>query len=95
MFCLNSRIGILFRENFSKKSYELRYFFIDDDANLYYIANLPRLLKITKISKSNSEIKKRLEQTGEKSFHLSQYIFKAPKAYSTESVIPFCNRTYI
>ena len=30
MYCINYRVGILFKENLTKKSYELRYFFIDD-----------------------------------------------------------------
>ena len=51
MYCLNYRVGILFRENISKKSYELRYFFIDDNANLYYIVSLPRLQKMIRLCK--------------------------------------------
>lgn len=51
MYCLNQRIGLLFRENLSKKSYELRYFFIDNDANMYYISNLPKLQKVIRLSK--------------------------------------------
>ena len=54
MYCLNHRIGILFRENLAKKSYELRYFFIDDNANLFYIVSLPRLQKVIRLSKNFS-----------------------------------------
>jgi hypothetical protein len=51
MYCLNHRIGILFRENLSRKSYELRYFFIDDEGHLFYIANLPKLQKVIRLSR--------------------------------------------
>jgi hypothetical protein len=51
MYCLNHRIGILFRENLSRKSYELRYFFIDDEGHLFYIVNLPKLQKVIRLSK--------------------------------------------
>ena len=64
MYCLNHRIGILFRENLAKKSYELRYFFIDDNANLFYIVSLPRLQKVIRLSKNFPEIKSRLEKAG-------------------------------
>lgn len=50
MHCLNYRIGILFRENQHKKSYEMRYFFIDDQANLFYVSSLPRLQKVIRLS---------------------------------------------
>lgn len=51
MLCLNHRIGVLFRENLTKKSYELRYFFIDDEGNLFYISNLPKLQKVIRLSR--------------------------------------------
>ncbi len=50
MYCINYRIGILFKENLEKKSYEIRYFFLDDDANLIYISSLARLQKIIRLS---------------------------------------------
>ena len=50
MYGLNHRIGILFRENMQKKSYEMRYFFIDDAANMYYVVSLPRLQKTIRLN---------------------------------------------
>jgi hypothetical protein len=50
MYCINYRVGILFKENLEKKSYELRYFFIDDEANLFHIPSLARLQKIVRLS---------------------------------------------
>jgi len=64
MYCLNHRIGILFRENLTKKSYEIRYFFVDDDANLFHIANLSRLQRIIQATKSSKEIRKKLVEMG-------------------------------
>lgn len=95
MLCLNHRIGVLFRENLAKKSYELRYFFIDDEANLFYISSLPKLQKVIRLSKDTKEIKIRLQRLGEKFFNLNLYNITAPKAYNTESVLPFGNRTCI
>lgn len=81
MYCLNRRVGILFRENLAKKSYELRYFFIDDGANLFYIANLPRLQKVIRVCKDLSEIKTKLEKSGERSFNLQKYQISAIRSY--------------
>jgi hypothetical protein len=95
MFCLNHRIGILFRENPAKKSYELRYFFLDNDANMFYIASLPRLQKVARLSKDLKDVKNRLVKLGEKSLPLANYTFLGPKMYNTEAVLPFSNRTYV
>ena len=95
MFCLNHRIGILFRENQKKRSYEIRYFFLDDDANLFYIVSLARLHKSIRISKHISEIKTKLLKMGERSFNIKKYEFSAPKLYSSDAVLPMSNRTYI
>lgn len=51
MHCINHRVGILYRENLAKKSYELRFFFIDNDANLFYVTNLPKIQKVIRLSK--------------------------------------------
>jgi hypothetical protein len=64
MHCFNYRIGILFRENLAKKSYEMRYFFIDDEANLFYVSSLARLQKIIRLSSDFKEIKSKLLQMG-------------------------------
>lgn len=64
MHCLNYRIGILFRENLQKKSYEMRYFFIDDEANLFYLSSLARLQKIIRLSSDFKDIKSKLAQLG-------------------------------
>ena len=50
MHCLNYRVGVLFRENIQKKSYEMRYFFIDDEGSLYYLTSLARLQKVIRLS---------------------------------------------
>lgn len=50
MYCINHRVGILYRENVAKKSYELRYFYIDDDANLFYVNSLSRIQKAMRFS---------------------------------------------
>ena len=64
MHCLNYRIGILFRENLQKKSYEMRYFFIDDEANLFYLSSLARLQKLIRLSSDFKDIKAKLIQLG-------------------------------
>lgn len=64
MYCLNHRIGILFRENPKKRSYEIRYFFLDDDANLFYIVSLARLQKVVRMSRNFAEIKIKLVKLG-------------------------------
>lgn len=51
MHCINHRVGILYRENLTKKSYELRYFFIDNEGNLFYVNSLPRIQKAMRFSK--------------------------------------------
>jgi hypothetical protein len=64
MHCINHRVGILYRENITKKSYELRYFFIDDDANLFYVNSLPRIQKAMRFSKDITEMKTKLMKLG-------------------------------
>lgn len=83
MFCINRRVGILFRENPTKKSYELRYFFLDNEANMFYIASLPRLQKVAQVSKDLRDLKNRLVKLGEKSLPLASYNFNAPQKYNT------------
>lgn len=73
MYCLNHRIGTLFRENSKKRSYEIRYFFLDDDANLYYILSLARLQKVIRMSKNLQEIKSKLVKMGERCFSIKKY----------------------
>lgn len=93
MHCLNYRIGILFRENLQKKTYEMRYFFIDDEANLFYLSSLARLQKLIRLSSDFKEIKAKLVKMGEKSFSLYKYNVHPPKNYQSDAILPFCNRT--
>lgn len=95
MHCLNYRIGVLFRENIQKKSYEMRYFFIDDDANLFYVSSLPRLQKVIRLASDFKQIRAKLAKLGEKSFSLSKYTITGPRNYSSEAILPFSNRTCI
>lgn len=92
MHCANHRVGILYRENLAKKSYELRYFFIDDDANLFYVNSLARIHKAMRFSKDITQMKIKLMKLGERFLDLKKYQISAPKSYSTEAVIPFSNR---
>lgn len=62
---------------------------------MYYIVNLPKLQKIIRLSRDCKEVKARLVKLGEKCFNLNNYEVTGPKAYNTESVLPFCNRTCI
>ena len=93
MHCLNYRIGILFRENLQKKTYEMRYFFIDDEANLFYLSSLARLQKLIRLSSDFKDIKLKLVKMGEKSFSLNKYNLHPPKNYQSDAILPFCNRT--
>ena len=95
MHCLNYRIGILFRENMHKKSYEIRYFFIDDEANLYYLSSLARLQKVVRLSTDFKEIKLKLSQMGEKYLGLQKYNINPPRHYHSEAILPFSNRTCV
>lgn len=95
MFCLNHRIGVLFRENPKKRSYEIRYFFLDDDANLFYILSLARLQKVIRTSKDLSEIKTKLTKMEERHFSLKKYDISAPRPYSSDAVLPLSNRTCV
>lgn len=95
MHCLNYRIGVLFRENQHKKSYEMRYFFIDDDANLFYISSLAKLQKVIRLSSDFKDIRVKLNQMGEKSLSLNKYNVTAPRHYQSEAILPFSNRTCI
>ena len=95
MYCLNHRIGVLFRENPKKRSYEIRYFFLDDEANLFYIVSLARLQKVVRLSSTFSEIKAKLVKLGERSFNIKKYEMSAPKPYSSDAVLPLSNRTCI
>lgn len=92
MYCLNHRIGIQYRENLARKSYELRYFFIDNEANLFYVPSLPRIQKAIRVSKNIKEIKTKLVKLGERSLDLNKYVVTPPKQYPGEAVIPFSNR---
>jgi hypothetical protein len=74
---------VLFRENVQKKSYEMRYFFIDDDANLFYVASLPRLQKVIRLASDFKQIRSKLSKLGEKSFSLSKYTVTGPRNYSS------------
>ena len=95
MHCLNYRIGILSRENPHKKSYEMRYFFIDNEANLYYLSSLARVQKVVRLSSDFLEIKAKLVQMGEKSLTLGKYQANQPRHYQSEAILPFSNRTCI
>lgn len=95
MHCLNYRIGILFRENQHKKSYEMRYFFIDDEGNLFYLSSLARLQKVIRLSSDFKDIKTKLSKMGEKCLSLAKYNTNLPRHYQSEAILPFSNRTCI
>jgi len=42
----------------------MRYFFIDNEANLYYLSSLARLQKIVRLSSDFIDIKTKLVQMG-------------------------------
>ena len=73
----------------------MRYFFIDDQANLFYVASLPRLQKVIRLSCDFKEIRGKLIQMGEKSFTLAKYNPTPPRNYQSEAILPFSNRTCI
>jgi hypothetical protein len=59
----------------------MRYFFIDDDANLFYVASLPRLQKVIRLASDFKEIRTKLAKMGEKSFPLAKYTVTGPRNY--------------
>lgn len=73
----------------------MRYFFIDDEANLFYLPSLARLQKLIRLSSDFKEIKLKLVKMGEKSFSLNKYAVHNPKNYQSDAVLPFCNRTCV
>ena len=73
----------------------MRYFFIDDEANLFYLSSLARLQKLIRLSSDFKEIRAKLVKMGEKSFSLGKYHLQAPKTYHSDAILPFCNRTCI
>lgn len=73
----------------------MRYFFIDDEANLCYVSSLARLQKVIRLSSDFKEIHNKLLQMGEKYFPLTRYAVSGPRNYTSEAILPFSNRTCI
>ena len=73
----------------------MRYFFIDDEGNLFYLSSLARLQKVIRLSADFKEIKNKLNKMGEKSLSLTKYNTTAPRHYQSEAILPFSNRTCI
>ena len=73
----------------------MRYFFIDDEANLYYLSSLARLQKVVRLSSNFKDIRTKLAQMGEKYLALSKYNPLQPRHYQSDAILPFSNRTCI
>lgn len=61
----------------------MRYFFIDDEANLFYLSSLARLQKIIRLSSDFKDIKVKLTKMGEKCLSLSKYTTSPPRHYQS------------